>query len=130
MKLILVDDNKEFLENLEFFIEQKLGHSVIASYTNGMDFYKDISKFKPDIILMDISMPGADGYTITKMVNWNNVHLKVIAVTMFTNKAYLQKLIGAGFKGCVYKSNVFRDLPVAINEVHKGLYYWPSDIND
>ena len=130
MKLIIVDDNKEFLENLEFFIVQKLGHKVLATFTDGMEFYQNLTNYKPDIILMDISMPGSDGYTVTKMVNWNNVHLKVIAVTMFNNKAYLQKLIGAGFKGCVFKSNVFRDLPVAIEEVQKGLYYWPSDIND
>jgi DNA-binding NarL/FixJ family response regulator len=79
---------------------------------------------------MDISMPGIDGYTVTKMINWNNVHLKVIAVTMFTNKAYLEKLIGAGFKGCVFKSDVFKELPVAIEEVSKGQYYWPVNIND
>jgi DNA-binding NarL/FixJ family response regulator len=130
MKIILVDDNKEFLENLEFFIVQKLGYKVLASFSDGMEFYKKISNYKPDIILMDISMPGIDGYTVTKMINWNNVHLKVIAVTMFTNKAYLEKLIGAGFKGCVFKSDVFKELPVAIEEVSKGQYYWPVNIND
>ena len=61
MKLILVDDNKEFLENLEFFITQKLGHTVLASFSDGMEFYQKLSSFKPDIILMDISMPGVMG---------------------------------------------------------------------
>lgn len=130
MNLILVDDNKEFLDNLKFFVTQKLGHNVLACFTDGMEFYKELSKYKPDIILMDIAMPGSDGYTITKMVNWNNVHLKVIAVTMFTNVAYLQKLIGAGFKGCVFKSDVFKELPTAIKEVANGQYYWPAGIID
>jgi len=130
MKLILVDDNKEFLENLTFFLEQKLGHTVLASYMDAMSFYDNHSNHKPDIILMDIAMPETDGYTVTKLVNWNNVHLKIIALTMFTNKAYLQKLIGAGFKGCVFKSDVFKELPIALEEVKKGLYYWPPDIND
>lgn len=130
MKIILVDDNKEFLENLEYFLVQKLGHSVVASYTDAMEFFQQLHNYKPDIVIMDISMPGTDGYTVTKMVNWNNVHIKILALTMFTNKAYLQKLIEAGFKGCVFKSNVFSDLPEAIEEIHKGLYYWPADIND
>jgi len=130
MKLALVDDNKEFLENLEYFVVNKLGHKVIGCYTSGQEFLKTISTNKPDIVLMDISMPEMDGYTLTKMINWKNVHIKVIAVTMFTDKAYLQNLIGAGFYGCVFKSNVFNELPIAIEQISQGKYYWPDDIND
>jgi DNA-binding NarL/FixJ family response regulator len=130
MKIVLIDDNKEFLENLKYFVENKLGHSVIGCFTNGLEFFGTIPGNKPDIVLMDISMPEIDGYTLTKMLNWNYVQIKVIAITMFNNKAYLEKLIGAGFKGCVFKSDVFKELPLAIEQIVKGDYYWPNDIND
>ena len=130
MKIVLIDDNKEFLENLEYFVVHKLGHTVIGSYTNGLEFIDSIPSNKPDIILMDISMPETDGYALTKMINWNYNHINVIAITMFTNKAYLEKLIGVGFKGCVFKSDVFKELPVAIELISEGEYYWPANIND
>jgi len=129
MNIVLIDDNKEFLENLEYFVVHKLGHCVIGSYTNGLEFIETIPYNNPDIVLMDISMPETDGYLLTKMINWKDSQIKVIAITMFTNKAYLEKLIGVGFKGCVFKSDVFKDLPVAIEQISKGDYYWPEDIN-
>jgi DNA-binding NarL/FixJ family response regulator len=129
MKICLIDDNKEFLENIEFFIVQKLGHHVIGSFTSGMEFIKTLPGIKPDIVLMDISMPEYDGYQLTKIIDWNYSQIKVIAVTMYNNKAYLEKLIEAGFKGCVYKSDIYNELPTAIEQISKGKYYWPSDIS-
>ncbi len=130
MKIALIDDNREFLDNLEYFVVNKLRHQVIGTYTNGLEFIKTVIDNMPEIVLMDISMPEIDGYALTKMINWKYTKINVIAITMFTNKAYLEKLIGVGFKGCVFKSNIFNELPLAIEQVSKGGYFWPEDIND
>lgn len=129
MKVIIVDDNDDFRESLRDFVERRLGHEVIAEYQDGKSFYESYAKITPDIILMDISMPEMDGYEVTQLINWESSFLKIIAVTMYQNKAYLKKLIEVGFKGCVLKTNVFSDLPKAINEVINGGYYWPDSID-
>ncbi|HAM97784.1 MAG TPA: hypothetical protein DCQ26_04170 [Marinilabiliales bacterium] len=128
MKIILVDDNEEFRINIQYFLEKKLGHEVIASFPDGITFFDAIDDLSPNIVLMDISMPILDGYAITKRINWEYSHYHVIAVTMYKDIAYLQKLIEVGFKGCVYKSDVYSELPKAIEAVIDGKYFWPNGI--
>jgi DNA-binding NarL/FixJ family response regulator len=129
MKIVIVDDNDDFRESLRDFVEKRLGHEVIAAFNDGKSFYESYTKITPDIILMDISMPEMDGYKVTRLINWESSYLKVIAVTMYQNKAYLKKLIEVGFKGCVLKTNVFNDLPKAIKAVINGGFYWPDSID-
>jgi len=130
MKIIIVDDNNEFREHISFFITHKLKYQVIGSFDSGVEFVKKYSNYNPDIVLMDISMPDLDGYEVTKMLNWQDEHLKIIAVTMFTDLAYLHKLIEVGFKGCVYKSDIYNKLSEAVTMVDQGLYYWPESLNE
>lgn len=128
MNIIIVDDNKEFRESLTLLIQNKLGYSVVATFSDGIKFYKNLYNYEADVILMDISMPGDDGYETTKKVFWEKPNLKIIAITMFTEKAYLQKLIEAGFKGCVYKSKIYSELKQAIDEVYNGNLFFPNNI--
>ncbi|PKP09072.1 MAG: hypothetical protein CVU09_12860 [Bacteroidetes bacterium HGW-Bacteroidetes-4] len=129
MKIIVVDDSEEFRTNITFFLEKRLNHNVIASFADGESFFKAITNLSPDIILMDISLPGPDGYSITKKINWEYHYYNVLALTMFKDVAYLQKLIEVGFKGCVFKSDVYNDLPKALEAVIKGKYFWPDGID-
>ncbi|MGE4289233.1 MAG: response regulator transcription factor [Salinivirgaceae bacterium] len=129
MKIIVVDDNDDFRTNICFFLEKRLNHNVIASFADGESFFKAIEGLSPDIILMDISLPGLDGYSITKKINWEYHYYNVLALTMFKDIAYLQKLIEVGFKGCVFKSDVYNDLPLAIEAVINGKYFWPDGID-
>jgi DNA-binding NarL/FixJ family response regulator len=128
MKIIVVDDNTLFLDDLKFFLENRLKYSVIAMVSSGEDFLLLDCISKVDIILMDISMRELDGFRTTKKITWQYPHLKVIAITMFTEKVYLIRLIESGFKGCVFKSDIFNSLEIAINEVMMGHIYFPDYI--
>ncbi len=129
MDIIIVDDNATFIENISFFIEKKLMHKIIASFTDSKLFLNSFYHYHPDIILMDISMPNIDGYMAAKVLSWEDANMKLVAVTMFTNKAYLQRLVEVGFKGCVFKSDIFNELPRALEAVNNGGYYWPEAIS-
>ncbi len=128
MNLIIVDDNKAFREGLAIFVEQELGHKVIATFEDGKLFLENVKKYTSDIIIMDIEMPKLNGIEATKLILWEKDYLKVIAVTNYQSKAYLRELLLAGFKACVYKNNVFKELGKAINKVNNGDLYFSSEL--
>jgi len=125
MKLIIVDDNKQFLNTLRLFIQENLNHTVIAVAESGEEFLKidPITIRDADIILMDIMMNRLNGFETTKQITWLYPNLKIIAVTMHIEKVFLNEVLEAGFKGCVFKSEIFDTLEKALNEVSSGHIY-------
>jgi len=128
MNIFLVDDNKQFREAMKVYLNQALKHEVVGEAENGLEFLQRY-EFNNDIILMDLNMPELDGYQALKKAFIRDTRIKAIAVTMFKDNAYLKKLIEMGFKGCVFKSEVFKKLPTALDEIIKGNLYFPSEIN-
>jgi DNA-binding NarL/FixJ family response regulator len=128
LKTILVDDNIQFRTNLKYYIESDLDCKVIAEASNGIEFLKIPYISNSDIVLMDIEMGQMDGFEATKRAIWLYSYLKVIALTMHVEKVFLIKLIESGFKGCVFKTEVFKQLPKALTEVITGKLYLPDGI--
>jgi two-component system, NarL family, response regulator LiaR len=127
MKIIIVDDNDLFRMNIKFYLEKKLKHQVIAEARSGNEFLQMHNKHVADIILMDIEMNDTNGIAATKKV-LQNMNLKIIALTMHVEKVFLVELIGAGFKGCVFKTNVYSELENALNDVYAGKFFFPENI--
>ncbi|MCK9208283.1 MAG: response regulator transcription factor [Salinivirgaceae bacterium] len=127
--IILVDDNVQFRANLKNYIEKELNCQVITEASDGVEFLKLQNKNEADIILMDIAMQEMDGFEATKRALWQNFHLKIIAITMHTEKMFLAQLLETGFKGCVFKSDVFKQLPIALKTVLEGKLFFPEGIS-
>ncbi|MBI9066894.1 MAG: response regulator transcription factor [Salinivirgaceae bacterium] len=130
IKIIIVDDNKTFLESLDFFLRKNSAYKIINRAYNGEQALKMEDIHKADIILMDIEMPNIDGIEATKRLLRENNKLKVIALTNYEEKAYLRDLIVSGFKGCVFKKNTFDQLENAIQKVLNGGMFFPENLID
>lgn len=128
MKIIIVDDNIQFRESLSFFLEVKLGYEVEGCFDSAIPLTQEGWHSNADIILMDIEMPDLNGIEATKTILRHNHFRKIIAVTNHQEKAYLEDLIGAGFKGCVFKNNIFDELSKALTTVKNNRFYYPRDI--
>ena len=128
MKVIIVDDNKTFQESLKYFLENMFSYEVVGMANDGEEFLKINNVHKADIILMDIQMPKLNGIETVKKALWEYQFQKFIAITNYTDSAYLLELISAGFAGCVFKSNIYDELEKAIDAVLKNQLYFPKDI--
>ena len=128
MRLIIVDDNIMFRTSIKEFLTCKYDCEVIAEASNGNDFLKLKEVADADVVLMDIEMDKTNGIEATKQISWMVPGIKVLAVTMLNEKVFLKQLIEAGFKGCVFKTDVFKILFPAIIEVMSGRLYYPSDM--
>jgi DNA-binding NarL/FixJ family response regulator len=128
MDLIIVDDNKKFLEALSFFVSRKLKHKVLAEYDSPLDFIESPYIRVADCILLDIEMPGMNGIETAKKILKDDRETKFIAVTNHIEKAYMLDLICAGFMGCVFKNTLFDKLEEAIINVVEKKYYFPDGI--
>ena len=128
LKVILVDDNEPFRNALKNLLTTKFHAQIIGEASCGKEFNELSNLHLADIILMDVMMPDIDGISLTKKALWVNNHLKFIAITMHYDKVYLTSLIEAGFKGCVFKSNIFSEIHNAIETVTTGKLYFPENI--
>lgn len=130
LKIIVVDDNKTFLEGIKFYLEKVLSHNVVGYASNGQEFLRCKDKtIAADVVLMDIQMPEVNGIEAVKKLLWYYRDSKVIAVTEFPGTAALRDYVSAGFKGCVIKSKIFEDLSDAIDNVLLGELYFPDNIS-
>ncbi|HEX2937151.1 MAG TPA: response regulator transcription factor [Bacteroidales bacterium] len=128
LKIVLVDDNEPFRKALKTLLVKEFNANIIGEASSAEEFSKLTGFYNANIILMDVMMPEVDGITLAKKILWKFPHLKIIAITMHTDKVYLTSLIEAGFKGCIFKTNIFEDLNSAIDTVINGHLYFPKDI--
>lgn len=128
LKFILVDDNNDFRQAMKDLLETEFSSNVIAEAATGREFLDLTEHYKADIIIMDLYMPDMTGLEATKPFLWKYPFSKVMAITMHTDKAYLQQLLEIGFKGCIFKDNIVRDIRTAIEAIMNGKYFFPEGI--
>jgi DNA-binding NarL/FixJ family response regulator len=128
MKVIVVDDNKTFREGITYYLENVLNYEVINTAENGTEFLLLENTHEADIILMDVEMPGLNGIETAKKALWDSSFLRIIALTSYTEKAYLSELIQAGFKACIFKSEVYDNLEKTFEKVLANKICFPKSI--
>jgi len=128
IELIIVDDHQMFREGLKFLVQEIPGIVMIGEAENGRQFLALLDEKKPDLVLMDISMPEMDGIEATRQALIKYPDLKIIALTMFGEENYYYQMIQAGAKGFVLKKSGTMELKSAIETVMKGEFFFSNDL--
>ena len=128
IKTIIVDDNSTFLEGISSCIKDDDRFEVIAKFNSGIQLLHCEELKMANLLLMDIEMPELNGIETAKKVNISYPNLKMIAITLYQDKVYLQQIIEAGFRGFVNKVNIPIGLFETIDFVMNGKYSYPANI--
>ena len=120
IRILLVDDQKMIREALRSWLEPELDLQVIGMADNGLSAVEQVEKLLPDVVLMNMEMPGLDGVSATQFIKSKFDETKVIILSSFDTDDYIAKSLSVGAKGYLLKSTESQDIIATIRSVHKG----------
>lgn len=129
IKIVLVDDHKLLRDGLRNIIEQRFNMHIIGEASNGREAVKVCSKLLPNVIVMDVAMPGLNGIEATKQIHKNNPEVKIIGLSMHSSKQFIQSMFKSGAFGYLLKDGDSDELITAICTVMQNKKYLSKDIN-
>ena len=130
IRIIIVDDHEIFRSGLRMVIN-RLGYAeVVAEAGNGLELLELLKTHETDLILMDIEMPIMNGIEATERVLEKFPNVKIIALTMYKDDAYIRSMIEAGVKGFLIKNIRKEVLDRAIQAVFHGKTYYSEELWD
>jgi len=123
IRVLIVDDHALVREGLRMILEIQPDISVIAESADGNDGVEQAQKLKPDIVIMDISMPKLNGIDAASQINKSNPEIKIIILSMHDTSEHIRSAFKAGAQGYLLKECAGSDIVNAIRTVHSGRRY-------
>ena len=120
IRVVLADDHAVLRAGLRALLEAEPDMTVVGEAANGDEAVEQVRKLHPDVIVMDLTMPGLGGLAATRRISASETETKVLALTVHAEEEYLLPVIDAGGSGYVTKTSADRDLVRAIRVVAKG----------
>ena len=120
IKLIIVDDHAVVRSGLSKFLKVNKDLQLVAEASDGAEAVQMVSLHKPDVVLMDLMMPGMDGITATREIHQKYPQVKVIALTSFSEQNMVQGALQAGAVGYLQKNVTAVELANAIRSACVG----------
>jgi DNA-binding NarL/FixJ family response regulator len=120
IKLMLYEDNPQLREGLTMLLNGSDGFEVVGAFKNCNNIEEEVQAFDPDVILMDIDMPGTNGIQGLKRMRKVNTKAKVLMLTVFDDNKNVFEAIRSGANGYLLKKTPPAKLIEYINEAHSG----------
>src|SRR5271157_5975472 len=125
--VLIADDHALVREGISAFLKMHGDIEVVGEASDGIDAIDKCKKHKPDVVLMDISMPALGGLEATVEIKKAQPEIKILVLTQYDDKEYIARFLKAGVSGYLLKKGVGSDLVTAIRAVSKGeCYLFPS----
>jgi DNA-binding NarL/FixJ family response regulator len=121
--IVLADDHPIVLTGLRNLIESESDFQIVGEATSGPEALRVIRETRPDIAIVDISMPGMSGIVLTRQLLEGSSDLKILILTLHEDRAYLRQALNAGARGYVVKRSAAANLVSAVRSVIAGGIY-------
>jgi two-component system, NarL family, response regulator NreC len=130
IRILLADDHRIMREGLRAMLDSLPGTSVVGEANNGRTAVKLAAELKPDIVVMDITMPDLNGIEATRQLAADCPGVKVIALSIHSDRRFISGMFRAGAAGYLLKDCAFEELNGAIQAVASGHTYVSPVIAD
>jgi two-component system response regulator NreC len=121
--IILSDDHHIVRQGFRALLEKQPDFTVLADTGNGLDVLPLVEQLKPEILIIDLMMPGLNGLEVTRQVQRSSPDTSVIVLTMHSDESYVRQAMANGAKGYVLKDSKVTDLVQAVYAVLAGGHY-------
>ncbi|MDN5937939.1 MAG: UvrY/SirA/GacA family response regulator transcription factor [Salinisphaera sp.] len=128
IRLLLVDDHHLVRSGMLRLLSEETDFDVVAEAANGEDAVQLARELVPDVVLMDINMPGIGGLEATRRILQQNPDTKIIVVSMYQEEPYPNRLLEAGAMGYLSKDSAADEVVTAVRQVAAGKNYVASEI--
>ncbi|MCW8827250.1 MAG: response regulator, partial [Gammaproteobacteria bacterium] len=128
IKVLLVDDHELVRIGIRRLLENADGIEVVAEADSGESAIEQVRNCSPDVILMDVSMPGIGGLEATRRLTQTNPSIPIVIVTVHSEEPFPNSLLKAGAVGYLHKGCSVDEIVSAIRAVHDGKRYLSNEI--
>ncbi|MET3977564.1 two-component system nitrate/nitrite response regulator NarL [Mucilaginibacter sp. UYP27] len=126
--IFIVDDHQMVIDGLRLIIDTINGFDIVGESTSAPHALDILATTHADILLTDVSMPEMSGIELTRLVKKKFPHIKIIALSMFSESQVVAEMIDAGISGYILKNTGKQELIEALNKVSCGQNYFGPDI--
>ncbi len=130
IKIFVVDDHKLFRDGLISLLKKENNFKILGEATSGQEAIEKILKLKPDVSLIDISIPELNGIEVIKRIKKQNNKIKILVITMHFDPYYIINSFKAGADGYILKEDSFELLIDAIKDVYFGKKFLSPSIKE
>lgn len=127
VKVLLADDHPLFRSGLTRMLQGEYGFEIAGETSRGDEAVRLAAELVPELVIMDVSMPGLDGIEATKRIKASLPQVRILILSMYSDDAYWREAMEAGASGYVLKRAVDTELMIAIRTVMEGeSYVYPT----
>jgi two-component system response regulator NreC len=130
VKVLLVDDHVVMRQALRMLLESQAELEVVADVENGRQAVQAVERMQPDVVLMDVVMPGLNGLEATRQIRRISPSTRVVMLSGFVDEDQLLDALRAGASGYIIKKSDISELVLAIQTVHRGNSYFSSALSE
>jgi two-component system, NarL family, invasion response regulator UvrY len=128
IRVVIIDDHALVRDGLRRMLTASGSIEVVGEAESGADALDLVARARPDVLLLDLSMPGRDGFQTLAELAANDEPPRVLVLTMYSDLQYAERTLSAGAAGFIGKGVSFEELVRAVTDVHRGARYLPPEL--
>lgn len=129
-RIVLADDHQLFRDGLSSLLQRSPGFDVVGQAADGLEVVRLCHELRPDVVLLDISMPGLNGIEATRRITAEAPGTRVLILSMHADRRFVAETLRAGARGYLLKDTAYTEVQRAIHEVMHGHVHLAPAITD